>query len=57
MSRNILWRELKKLNPKTSQQWPSVSVNSIKAEINKINKSNEVKLSRPLLWKQLKSLN
>ncbi|HRF70068.1 MAG TPA: DNA polymerase [Candidatus Pelethenecus sp.] len=40
MSRNILWRELKKLNPKTSQQWPSVSVNSIKAEINKIIKTN-----------------
>lgn len=34
MSRSELYKQLKKLNPKTKQQWPKVSVSSLEREIN-----------------------
>lgn len=43
MSRNLLWSQLKKINPNTKQQWPKVSINSLRHEINQIIKKEIIK--------------
>lgn len=56
MSRVELYRELKTINPGTSQKWPRVSVESLKNEINSIRAQNTVTIPRNVLYKQYKAI-